>query len=729
MSPAASAPAPGARPQAESLRALFEPRSIAIVGASDDPTRIGGRPLAGCLSLRFPGRLYPVNPTRRDVQGVPAYASMAAIGEPVDLAVIALPAAGCVDAIEACAAQGVRAAVVLSAGFAEVGPEGEDWQRRIRDTARRTGMRIVGPNCMGFVNLRAGVVGSFTSLVDAQPAEHGAISIVSQSGAFGSHCLALLRARGLATDLWITTGNQVDVDVADCIDYLAGSPHTRVIAACVEGVSDGARFVAALSRARERRIPVVLLKLGRSEVGEAAAATHTASLSGAAAVFDAVASEFAVHLAHSVDELFDVAYACTAGKFPATADVGLMTTSGGVGILMADAASDAGLAVPALPHATQARLRALAPFASPRNPLDVTGQFINDASAVQPMFEALVREGGFPATVCYVGSAGVVPRLMDRLAGSFEAVARAHPEHLFLLSMIAAADVRRTYEAMGYLVFEDPTRAVNAVAALHRLGRAFGRAAAASVEGASSEGDSAAGRACGIAAPPAPAGSVLDEAASKAVLAAAGVAFLPEVVARSAADAAAAAAHFATPVAMKVLSRDVPHKSDAGGVALGVQGEVDAVAAYERIVASVRRAVPGAEIDGVLVAPMAGEGIEMIVGCTHDPVFGPMVMVGFGGIHVETLRATSLRRAPFDRDAARAMIEALPGARLLGGLRGRPPSDTEALATLLAAISVFAHANRHWLASIDLNPVLVRPRGQGVVALDALVALREDDQS
>lgn len=708
-----------------SLRALFEPRSIAVVGASDDPARIGGRPLAGCRALGFAGPLYPVNPARATVQGLRAYPSLAAIGAAVDLAVIALPARLCVEAIEACADAGVQAAVVLSAGFAEVDAQGAAWQAAMRAVARRSGMRIVGPNCMGLLNPRHGVVASFTALIDAAGDVGGAISVVSQSGAFGSHCLALMRERGLGVDLWVTTGNQVDVDVADCIDHLAHSPRTRVIAVCLEGVADGPRFVAALATARARRVPVVILKLGRSEVGQAAAATHTASLSGAAAVFDAVADEFGVHLAHTVDELFDVAYACSFARFPQRPEVGLITTSGGAGVLMADAAAAAGLAVPALPAPTQARLRELVPFASPRNPLDVTGQFINDATAVQPMFETLLRDGGFPATVCYVGSAGVLPALMERLSTGFEAVARANPGHLFVLSMIASPEVRRRYEAMGYLVFEDPSRAVASVAALARLGAALRapESASAAIDDAVGAGARAGDWRTALAcAAPAVAGAVLDEAASKALLRAAGVPFLPEVVARDAAAAAQAASRFGVPVAMKVLAAGVPHKSDAGGVLLDVQGAAEAAAAFTRIVSSVRRAAPDAAIEGVLVAPMAGGGTEMIVGCTHDPVFGPIVLVGFGGIFVEMLAATALRRAPFGTDEARRMIESLPGAAILRGARGRPAADVHALAQLLAALSRFAAANAGWLASVDLNPVLVR--AQGVVALDALVALR-----
>ncbi|MFO1306067.1 MAG: acetate--CoA ligase family protein [Burkholderiales bacterium] len=703
------------RPPPASLRALFAPRSIAIVGASDDPQRIGGRPLAGCLALGYGGALYPVNPTRSHVQGVLAYPSLAAVQAPVDLAVIALPAARCVQTIEECAAHGVQAAVLLSAGFAEVDSEGAARQARMAGIARDAGMRIVGPNCMGALNLREGVVASFTSLVDADPARCGGISVVSQSGAFGSHCLALMRERGLGIDLWVTTGNQADVDVADCIAHLAQAPDTKVIAACVEGVTDGDRMVSALASARAARVPVVLLKLGRSAVGRAAAATHTASLSGESAVFDAVVGEFGVHLARSVDELFDVAYACTAGKFPATGEVGLITTSGGAGVLMADAAADAGLAVPALPLATQARLRELVPFASLRNPLDVTGQFINDASAVQPMFEALLRDGGFPATVCYVGSSGVIPSLMQRLEAPFAAVAAAHADHLFVLSMIGSHEVRRRYESLGYLVFEDPTRAVAAVAALHRLGRAFA---------GPDPRDSIAEDKAQCAPPGAP-GSVCDEAQSKSVLAAAGIEFLPEIVARSAGEAAAAAARFAVPVALKVLSRDVPHKSDAGGVALDVVGADEARDAFLRIASAVARAVPHAAVEGVLVAPMAGEGVEMIVGTACDPSFGPVVMVGVGGVFVETLRATALKRAPFGVEAARDMIEGMPGAALLRGVRGRPAADIEALAELVSRLSRFAFANRAWLASVDLNPVLVRAGRGGAVALDALVVLRD----
>ncbi len=695
-----------------SLRPLFEPRSVAVIGASADPARIGGRPIAGCLALGFAGGLYPVNPSRTEIQGLRCYPDVNAIGQPVDLAIIALPAALCEAAIAQCAATGVGAAIVLSAGFAEMGEEGIALQDRMRATAQHAGIRLVGPNCMGLLNLRRGLVASFTSLVDNAPGRIGAISVISQSGAFGSHCLALMRERGLGLDLWATTGNQADVDFADGLAWMAQAPETRVIVGCLEGVADGARLRGALALAQRNRIPVVMMKLGRSDVGRAAALTHTAALAGSDAVFDAMLRDHAVHRADDVDELFDIAYACTAGKFPASSDVGLITTSGGFGIVMADAASAHGLTVPALPAATQARLKALVPFASPRNPLDVTGQFINDPSAVLPMFEALIDDGGFPAAVCYIGSAGVIPHLIDKLAPSFEAVAQRFDQHLLVLSMIADVATRKRFEALGYLVFENPERAVGAVAALARFAQQFARQMPATVALPPS------------LAAPAAGGTTLDEARSKQVLAQAGIPLLDERIARSAAEAADMADELGFPVAMKILSPDIVHKSDIGGVLLGIRNPDEAMEAFVQLHKAALTVAPDARVEGILIAPMADDGVEMIVGCDHDDVFGPVVMLGLGGIFVETLASTTLRMAPFDHAIAAAMIDEVQGGAILRGLRGRPPADVAALADVLVALSRFAAANAAWLASVDINPLVVRAAGRGVVALDAVVVTR-----
>ena len=694
------------------LAQLFEPRSIAVIGASDNPARIGGRPIAGCMALGYEGGLYPVNPSRTQVQGLRCYPDVMAIGQAIDLAVIALPAGQCEAAIAQCAQSGVKAAIMLSAGFAEVDEAGAALQERIRTSARIAGIRLMGPNCMGLLNLRIGLVASFTSLVDGGADRIGHISVISQSGAFGSHCLALMRERGLGLDLWATTGNQADVDFADGLAWMAQAANTRVIVGCLEGVTDGTRLRSALALAQRNRIPVVLMKLGRSDVGRAAALTHTAALAGSDAVFNAMVRDYAVHRANDVDELFDIAYACTAGKFPASGDIGLITTSGGFGIVMADAAAAHGLAVPALPAATQSRLKALVPFASPRNPLDVTGQFINDPSAVLPMFEALINDGGFPATVCYIGSAGVIPHLMAKLVPSFEAVAQRYATHLLVLSMIADTATRKRFEALGYLVFENPERAVGAVAVLARFARQFGMRETGVTELPEA-----------IAAPVA-GDTMLDEAHSKRVLAQAGIPVLDERISRSADEAAAHAGELGFPVAMKILSPDILHKSDIGGVLLGIPDPEAAMRAFRQLHKAAQAGAPDARIDGVLVAPMADDGIEMIVGCAQDEAFGPVVMIGLGGIFVEALASTALRLAPIDHAAAHSMINELQGAAVLRGLRGKPPADVAALANVLVVLSRFAAANEAWLASIDINPLVVRAAGRGVVALDAVVVTR-----
>jgi acyl-CoA synthetase (NDP forming) len=580
--------------------------------------------------------------------------------------------------------------------------------------AREGNIRLLGPNCMGLLNSRQGLVASFTSMLGEGEALHGHISVVSQSGAFASQYLSVLQQRGLGVDLWAATGNQADVDFCDCIAYMAQSPDTRVIAACVEGVPDADKFIQAIELARRNRVPITLLKIGRSEVGREAAATHTAALSGSDEIFNAILRKYGVHRATDIDELFDIAYSCSLGKLPETPDLGLVTTSGGFGIVMADAAEKHGLSVPPLPAATQERLKALIPYASTRNPVDVTGQIVNDAGLLRPTLTTLIREGEFRTVICSIGSAGMMPHLMDRLLPGFEAVAKEFPRHLLMLCMVADQATRAQLEKMGYLVFENPARAVAAAAALQGLARHFARQVQA---------DSA-NLPASLERPLAGAG-VLDEVRSKALLSAVDIPILPERLVSSAAEAGEAAESVGFPCVMKIVSPDILHKSDIGGVALGVADRQEAELAFERITDAVRRAMPGASTDGVLVAPMARDGIELIVGAVNDATFGPAVLLGCGGIFAELFDDKAIAPAPVDRAGALEMINELKAASLLREFRGRPPSDTGALAEIIVNLSRFAAANRQWLASVDINPLMVFADGRGAAALDAVVVVSE----
>jgi acyl-CoA synthetase (NDP forming) len=696
-----------------SLTPFFNPNSIAILGASSDANKIGGRPVANIKAGGFKGALYPVNPNYPEIQGLKSYPSVLDIDGDVDMAIVSVPARMVSDAIRQCGEKGIKAAAIFSSGFAEISEEGAAAQRAFVDIAGEFDMRIIGPNCMGTMNIRTGMWGTFISGLADSPTSAGGISLASQSGAFGGHCFQLMRLRGYGLNLWATTGNQADVEFADCLAYMAQDPDTKVVLGYMEGVRDPDKLVTALEMARQNGKPVVMMKVGTSEVGTAAAASHTASLTGADAVFDALMRQYDVYRAHSIDELFDVAYGCTGGHFPATPDLGLITVSGGVGVVMADAAADNGLELPELPKETQERVREMVPFAGTRNPLDVTAQLINDPGIMSPMFDALLEDGGYPTALCFAAYLGLNAAAVERIRPVLEEVAQRYKDRLLVLSILSDEGPRRMFQEMGYLVYEDPTKAVKAIAALHYFGRAFARKDARQDPPALPSG-----------APAIETGAEVNEFDAKKILLAAGVPAVEERIITSAAEAADAAGGLGFPVVMKIVSPDILHKSEIGGVLLNIASAEDASAGYDTLMQRAGDAEPNARIDGVLVAPMVSGGVETIVGVQRDPVFGPVIMFGLGGIFVEVLKDVTFRIAPFGIDEAHTMIREVKGYPLLEGVRGQPPADVDALAEALARLSVFAAANADTLESIDINPFIVRPKGEGAVAVDALILSR-----
>ena len=699
------------RPQgarAPDLRPLLDPGAIAILGASDDPTRIGGRPLRYMLEAGFARPIYPVNPNRATVQGLKCYATIADVPGPVDCALVALPAEIVVEAVEACAAKGVKSTVVFSSGFAETDAEGAARQARLAEVVRRTGIRVVGPNCLGIFNAGIGFYATFSSSLDAGPPPPGNIAIVSQSGAYGSHVFALARAKRLGVRYWITTGNECDVEIAEGIAWAALAEDVAVIVAYAEGVRDGAGLRHSLDLARAAGKPVIFMKVGRSEIGAAAAASHTAALAGSDAIYDAVFRQHGAYRADSTEAMLDVAYACTAGIYPKGRRIGLVTISGGVGVQMADAASDLGLDVAAMPEAAQARLKEMLPYAAPRNPVDITAQAFNDLTLVSRNLELMLEEGGYDVIVAFFTMVAASPYIVDDLLAALGDLRRRYPERLIVLSLVAPPDIVQRYEDAGFLVFEDPGRAIAAVAALADFGRSFARGPADPPPTLAADA---------IAIPD----ERLSEHESKTILAAAGLPVVEERLVRSVEAAAEAAEKIGPPVAMKLNSRDIGHKTEIGGVLLNVASPEAARQGYETLLARAAEAAPGALVDGVLMAPMVRDGVETILGVQHDPVFGPAVMFGLGGIFAEALGDVVFRIAPFGEDEAWRMIREIAGYRVLEGLRGRPRADQEALARALAALSGFAAAAADRIESVDVNPFLVRPEGEGAVAVDALI--------
>jgi acyl-CoA synthetase (NDP forming) len=696
-------------PGPDSLRPLFWPRSLAVLGASNDPTRIGGRPIRYLKEGGFAGPIWPVNIKGGEIQGLPAFTSLDALPEAPDCLIVAVPAPIVVESVRKAAEAGTRAAVIFSAGFAEADAQGRIWQDELTRIARETGCRIVGPNCLGLFNSRTGYAPTFTASLDHGHPKPGVVGMVSQSGAYGNHLFVLTRDRNIGMSCWLTTGNECDVDVSDTIAYFADDPDTKVIAAYVEGIRDRDRFMGALERARRAGKPVVMMKVGRSAVGAEAAVSHTASLAGSDAVYDAALRQAGVHRAETTEEMLDVVYAATRGIFPTTGRLGIVTISGGAGVLMADAAERHGLDVAPMPESAQARLKAILPYAAVRNPVDTTAQFFNDMSLVTEFARTLLAEGGYDAIAAFFTA---IPRNREtggRLRAALAKATADYPDRLLILSMLASPETVRDYEASGYLCFEDPTRAVAVVAALARFGRAFARGA-------------------GSPPPALPAAArmipseALGEAEAKALLAAAGVPVAHEHLAATAEQAVLAANELGYPVALKIASADIPHKTEIGGVKLSLADASSVREAFDDILLRARVAKPEAKIDGCLVAPMVTGGIETILGVIHDAAFGPVVMFGLGGIFAEVMKDVTFRIAPFGLDEARAMIREIRGFPLLDGARGRPKLDQEALARALAALSVYAAANESRFRSIDVNPFIVRE--SGALAVDALIEVR-----
>jgi len=692
------------------LDALLAPESVAVIGASDDPTRIGGRPVAYMLRAGFPGPIWPVNPNRETVQGLRAYPSIHEVPGAPDACIIAVPAALVPQTLEACADRGARAAVILSSGFAEAGEDGKAAQSRIRDIARERGIRVLGPNTLGLFNSHVKWIGTFASTILHGTPKAGPIGIASQSGAVGSELFALLRRRGLDTGIWVTTGNEADVDLADAVAYLADDPDTRIIVVYAEGVRNGPAMRRALARASERHKPVLFLKSGRSEVGAVAVTSHTAALAGSDRIYDALFRQLGAVRVGNAEELVDAAYAAALAPLPAGRRLLILTISGGAGVQMADAAADLGLVVPPPSPEAQEKLKELLPFAGVRNPVDTTAQVFNDISLIDRYLSILLDDGDYDAVALFLTAVAASEDVALRLVAELSRARTRFPHVPLVISLAAPAELTAPFTNARYALFEEPTRAVRALAFLCRLSESLGR----EVVSPTVEAPPDAVRVTG--------GAPTEDAAMR-VLESWGVRCVNRRLARSEDEAVRAADELGGRVALKIVSPDIVHKTDVGGVLLDLEGDGPIREGFRTLTERATSLRPDAEVEGVLVTSMVDEGEDAVVGVVKDPTFGPAVMVGLGGVLVEVLDDVAFRLAPFDEDEARRMIADVKGARLFRAFRGRPDLDVDALAALLSRVSVLAAAEAEAgaLSSIDLNPVRVLPKGQGVVVLDAVI--------
>ncbi|MDF3075015.1 MAG: hypothetical protein K0S54_2682 [Alphaproteobacteria bacterium] len=691
--------------RAQGLRRMLRAQSVAVIGASADASRVGGRPIALMQGYGFNGAIHPVNLKADTIQGLPAWRSVADIPAEVDLAICSVPAEQVAETVRQCAARGIPGVIVFAGGFAEVDEAGRARQEELAQIARTSSIRILGPNSVGFADFRRGLVASFHPAFPPSMPRDGRIGLVTQSGAFAGMSSLLAAARGGSFSYVLATGNEADVEVAECVAFLAEDENTDVILCYIETCRDGPRMIEALALAQKRRKPVVVVKLGRTEAGARAAQSHSAALAGADAIYDAVFRQFGVYRARSLEEFFDVGFAAAIAPLPKGDSLGIMTVSGGAGVLLADTAVDYGLSVDPLPEACRQEMRELVPIAGVENPLDLTGYVINSPPLFSRAMRMIVEGTDFASISAYQGGLYRNRQAIEPHLPIWRAVRQDHPNRLFTLSGFMDGDCHRAFEALGIPTYREPTHAIRATAALRHFARAFAREKTVRRK---------------TATPPLPTGPI-DEPEALGFLQEAGIPAAPHRLAGSPDEAVAAAEAFGFPVALKIVASGLIHKSDIGGVRLNLANAEAVRAGFDSIVTVVRQARPDLAIRGCLVMPMQRGGVECIIGTVRDPSFGPAVMFGLGGVLVEVLKDVSFRIAPFDVAEAHRMIDETRGAVILNGVRGAPPADREALALALARLSEIAHAHAASVRSIEANPFMVFPRGQGAAAVDAVI--------
>lgn len=702
------------------LDCLFRPRSIAIVGASEDFVKISGRPLKFLLEKGYPGKIFPVNPKYEKVAGLPCYPRVAAIPEPVDLAIVAVPAAAVLEALGDCASKGVRSAVVFSSGFGEMGEEGREIERQLAELARRSGLRLCGPNTLGFMNTFDRVMATFSQAGEGETPP-GPIAFVTQSGAFGTAIFALARQRGLAFGYFVNSGNEADLEFADLLDYVVADPKVRVVSGYIEGLKDGRAFLGMANRALELGKPLVIAKVGRSAAGTRAALSHTGSLAGSDRVYSGVFRQKGIIRAAHEEELLDLVSAFSLCPFPQGRGLGIVTQSGGAGVLMADRAEEVGLSVPELTEDTKAALSKVIPaFGSVKNPVDITAQFIANPALLQSAVEIVLRDPRVDAAIFYLG---LMERFADPIVANLKAV-HAKTKKPLIVAWAAAPPVGLSaLREAGICALPSATRAVNAIRGLAEYAECRSRWERERSEVEAGRGGGAETLDSLIATCRAEGRRVLTTGESFALLSRYGVEVARFRLSRTVAEAVQAAVEIGYPVALKVESPEIRHKTEAKALRLNASGPDEVGRAFDEVVRNARQHVPGARIHGVLVQEMVGEGIEIVVGLHQDPQFGPVIMVGLGGLFVEVLEDVVFRAAPLTRGDAEVMLRELRGSRILEGVRGRPAADVQSVIEVLLAVSRLSVDAAGELAELDINPLLVLPEGHGASAVDALVVL------
>jgi acetate---CoA ligase (ADP-forming) len=710
------------------LAPLMQPKSVAVIGASQRAPAAGiareprgNRVIRNLRNFGYPGRIVAVNPKYSEVMDCPCYPDLAAIPEPVDCVVLAVPNRHVPDLLESAAMAGARAGVVFSAGFAEIGVEGKQRQARLEALSKERDFLICGPNCYGVLNV-FGKATLFASLIP-QGFLAGPVALVSQSGGLSTTIAnALMLNRHVGLSHIVSCGNQAGVTVEEYLNYFVEDENTGVVAAFVEGFKQPTKLMAVAQKAIAHNKPLIILKGGRSEVSQRAAATHSGSLAGAAGVVDAAFRQGGIVQVRSLNELIDTVSLFSCDIFVKRHNggrrIGVLSGSGGECTLVSDAAMNVGLEVPELSEDSKARLPEVLPdFGNLNNPLDGTGAMYDDDTIFPRLLRALIEDANIDIVTVNLEANDPRPKELksgNRFSLAITNAAAAANKPIAIFSSVVGGpvdpDILLPLRTAGVPLMEGAECAMSALRHLadyHQFRKSWQPSGQKEAASASSHLKF-------------PAGILPAEAAFR-LLGSFGIPAVPTLLTRDAEEAATASERIGFPVALKVESAQIGHKSDVGGVQLGLSSAAEVRDAFLRIRERVTAKLPTAEIAGVVVQRMAPAGMEMILGIKRDPLFGPVVICGFGGVLVELLKDVAIGIPPISRQQAHSLLQGLRGWPLLIGLRGKPPADVDALCDAIVAVSNMAASLGEQLLALDINPLVVHANSHGVVAVDALV--------
>lgn len=701
--------------EAGDLKKFFWPQGIAVVGASADPAKPGGKVVQLLQSYSYPGRIYPINPGRREIQGLPAYPSLAEVGTEADLVVIAVEAAAVLEIVRQCAALQLKNIVVISAGFAETGGSGETLQKELAALIEEHGLSVLGPNCIGFINSLQPAAASFSLTVESGTLRTGPAAFVAQSGGLGILAIFLADLEKLGCSYMISTGNEVDLDFAEVIAFLVSEPRVGVIGGYLEGVKDGLKFRRSCQAAAEAGKPLLILKAGASREAAAAIRSHTGALAGSEAAYRACFRQEGVFAVETLTEMLSLFKVFAPGRLPRGNRTAVMSLSGGMGVLATDLCARAGLQLAEFSPQTLQALQQLMPtIATVRNPLDPTAAMTGRLPAVRKTIEILLADPGVDLFIFTTA----LWRSYGAEAGRMFAELFQETEKPFLVIWPGcSSETKEIIYESGLPFFNELKEGVDAAAALWRYAEFQERRHREKEEQpvvVRTAGENAAVHRLKDK------DSGFTEAEAKQLLAEWGIAVPRGEVVSSLEQAVGAAGRIGYPVVLKALSTELAHKTEAGAIRLGLESAAMLRQGWAQMQRDLKARSPEASITGYLVEEMLPIRFELITGVEDDPVFGPLVLLGFGGIYVELFRDLSLRLAPLGPAQVREMLADLKSAPLLGGFRGAAPVDTSALVETVSRFSQMAVALRGSYREMEINPLVICPDGRAV-AVDVLI--------